>query len=123
MSFETPNIRGLKVLDEGITIANPAESMNFTGAGLVASAIGPNVTVDGSGGSSGTEVRNEAVSGTVDGVNVTFTIAHTPTAGTLQLYLNGARLKAGTDYSLVGTTITFTYAPPDPSIITADYLY
>jgi hypothetical protein len=51
----------------------------------------------------------ETPGGTIDGVNATFTLAHTPSpAAGLQLFLNGQELTQGTDYTLTGATITFT---------------
>lgn len=58
---------------------------------------------------------NEIPSGFVDGTNVTFTLSHTPTQPNLILVLLGgvivSQLGAPPDYSIVGNTITFTYAP------------
>lgn len=76
------------------------------------------------GTNSGTSVVEETPSGTIDGINVTFTLAHTPTAGTVRLFLNGARQQAGGgDYTISGATITFNSAPPTGSILLADYQY
>ena len=59
-------------------------------------------------------VINETPSGVIDGINVTFTLDHTP-AGQIMLYLNGQYLApgAGEDYTLSGLTITMA-APPVP---------
>lgn len=67
-------------------------------------------------------VFSEVPSGTVNGSNVTFTIANTATSGTLRIFNNGLRLKATTDYSLSGTTITFVSAPLTGDLLLADYL-
>lgn len=68
-------------------------------------------------------VSNEVPSGTVNGSNTAFTLANTPTAGTVQLYLNGVRLQpgAGNDYTLSGLTITMLYAPQTGDQLLADY--
>lgn len=68
---------------------------------------------------------NETPSGTVNGVNDTFTLAHTPIpAGSLQLTVNGQLMKAnGTDYTLTTNSIVFVTAPPTGSIIIAWYRY
>jgi hypothetical protein len=50
-------------------------------------------------------------SGTINGSNVTFTLASTPTSNSLSLYLNGVLQTPNVDYTLSGTTITFTTAP------------
>jgi hypothetical protein len=54
-------------------------------------------------------VYNEVPTGTVNGVNTDFTLANTPTAGTVAVYKNGIRqlVGAGNDYTISGTTITF----------------
>ena len=51
---------------------------------------------------------NETPSGVIDGSNVTFTLAHTPTGGQIMLYLNGQYMTVGVgeDYILSGITIT-----------------
>jgi hypothetical protein len=70
-------------------------------------------------------VTGETPSGTVNGSNVTFMLAHAPATGTLQLYRNGVRQQAGSgaDYTLSGSTITFNAAPPSGDILIADYRY
>lgn len=56
-----------------------------------------------SGGSSGTFVTNEVVSGS----GTSWTLANTPVAGTVQLYGNGQRLiPGGVDYTITGAAIT-----------------
>lgn len=68
-------------------------------------------------------VDDETPSGTVNGANVTFTIANTPIAGSVKLFLNGVRLKvgAGNDYTISGATITMLTAPLTGEVLTADY--
>lgn len=58
-------------------------------------------------------VIEETPSGTINGSNTTFTLANTPTSGTVKLYLNGVRQKsgAGNDYTITTNTITMTTAP------------
>lgn len=54
----------------------------------------------------------EVPSGTVNSVNVTFTLAHIPSpASSLQLQLGRQPQIQGTDYTLSGATITYTTAP------------
>ena len=62
-------------------------------------------------------------SGTINGVNTTFTLPETPDTSSLSLYLNGAYQTeiATTDYTLVGTTITFGTAPLTGSTLRAKY--
>lgn len=56
-----------------------------------------------------THVVSETPSGTINGSNAAFTIAATPATGTLRLYKNGLRQRAGAgnDYTLSGSTITY----------------
>lgn len=69
-------------------------------------------------------VFDETPSGTVNGSNVTFTLANTPTAGTVRLHINGYRLRAGSgnDYTLSGASITMLTAPLTGEILVADYM-
>lgn len=71
-------------------------------------------------GGSGTPVYNEAVSGSA----TTWTLAHTPVAGTLRLYANGQRLTEGAlnDFTLSGTTITTNLSWSTGALL-ADYEY
>lgn len=65
----------------------------------------------------------ETPSGTIDGANGSFTVAHAPTVGSLKLYLNGQRLRDGTDYTYTGSNITMTTLPFSGDILLADYRY
>lgn len=56
-------------------------------------------------------VYNEVPTGTINGSNTAFTVANTPTAGTLMLYSDGLRMTPTTDYSITGTSITMVVAP------------
>jgi hypothetical protein len=69
-------------------------------------------------------VIEETPSGSVNGSNTTFTLANTPTTGTLQVYLNGLRQKsgAGNDYTLSTNVISFTTAPIAGDVIIATYM-
>lgn len=56
-------------------------------------------------------VDGETPSGTLNGVNATFTLAQTPApASSLELYRNGLVQTVGVDYTLSGNTITFLTA-------------
>jgi hypothetical protein len=50
-------------------------------------------------------LTREVPSGTVNGLNATFTLSRIP--GLLLLYNNGLLLTSGNDYTLSGLTITF----------------
>jgi hypothetical protein len=56
-------------------------------------------------------VRSETPAGTVDGVNVTYTLANTPVVGTEMVFVNGQLQDAGAgnDYTISGTAITMLY--------------
>ena len=67
-------------------------------------------------------VDDETPTGAIDGVNTTFTLAHTPTAGFV-LFFNGVRAKAST-YSVTGDVLTMVAAPantPEVDDITVQY--
>jgi hypothetical protein len=69
-------------------------------------------------------VIRETPAGTINGVNVTFTLAATPVAGTEQLFLNGILQEpgAGNDYTISGATITMLAAPDTNARLKACYL-
>lgn len=58
-------------------------------------------------------VDKEIPSGAINGSNVTFTLANTPTAGSEHVYLNGVLQEsgAGNDYTITGAIITYLTAP------------
>lgn len=66
---------------------------------------------------------NETPSGSINDVNVTFTLASAPApAASLELYLNGQLMTAGgVDYTLSSLTITMVTAPPTGSVMRANY--
>lgn len=67
-------------------------------------------------------VDDETPAGTIDGNNTEFTIASMPSpVSSLKVYLNGARQRITTDYTLSGRTITFVTAPLTDSILLVDY--
>lgn len=70
------------------------------------------------GGGGGTEVWSEVVSGSA----TTWTLANTPTAGTVRLYANGQRLTPTVDYSIAAAVIT-TVLSWSAGTVLADYEY
>lgn len=87
-----------------------------SGTSLTDSEIATIQQIDGGG----YFIYNEIPSGTINGVNDTFTLANTPAPATsLQLTLQGVLLIAGTDYTLSGDTITMTSPPPTGAILLA----
>lgn len=68
----------------------------------------------------------EVPTGSINGANTTFTLAHTPSpAADLQLYLNGQQLiaGAGADYTLATSTITMAAAPQTNDKLIAFYRF
>jgi hypothetical protein len=66
---------------------------------------------------------DETPSGTVNGVNDTFTLSKAPVNGSLKLFRGGARQRVTEDYTLSGRTIVFTIPPVVGEILLADYRY
>jgi hypothetical protein len=67
-------------------------------------------------------IDDETPTGTVNGVNTDFTIAHIPSpTSSLKVYVNGQRMRITTDYTFSGQIITFLTAPPTGSILLVDY--
>ena len=66
----------------------------------------------------------ETPSGTINGSNTAFTLGNTPLENdAVLLFLNGLMQgPGGTDYSLSGTSITFTTAPATNSDLRAFYI-
>jgi hypothetical protein len=113
-----------------LTVDNLSGSLTRLSNGSSYLVAGTGVTI--SSGSSGqititnaspsiTLEWNERLSGTVDGVNTTFTLAHTPVSSqTIMVFLNGMLLEqgAGNDFTIAGSTVTLSEAPlPDSKII------
>lgn len=110
-------------MDEGVTVVNPATSMDFVGAGVTTTNPSPGkASVAIPGGSGGNAVYGELPT---DNANGTYTLAHTPIAGTVIVYKNGARqnVGAGNDYTISGSTITRldTYISTDVFLV--DYQF
>jgi hypothetical protein len=73
---------------------------------------------------SSTNLYQETPSGTINGLNTSFTLAHTPTASTnVNLFMNGVQQQqgAGNDYTISSATITYLTAPPTGSKLVALY--
>lgn len=91
------------------------------------------IKLDGSSlslGSGGIKVNTakfivrETPSGTMDGANVTFTLASTPVSGKEEVYLNGVLQEpgAGNDYTISAATITYLTAPLSTDRLRVSYL-
>lgn len=79
--------------------------------------------VNSSGLTSSNFVDKETPSGSVNGSNVTFTLADTPVSGSEHVYLNGLLQESGSgnDYTISGTTITMAAAPLSGEKIRVSY--
>lgn len=69
-------------------------------------------------------IVREPPSGSINGVNTTFTLANTPVAGTEQVFLNGLLQEPGgsNDYTISGDTITYNTAPETGDRLVVTYL-
>lgn len=114
---------GHTIEDEGTPLTQRT-NLNFVGSGVAVTDDAGNdatvVTIDGGGGTA--NAYAETPSGTVNSSNVTFTLANTPgdTDGVLVL-LDGVTQYNGLDYTVSGSTITFSSAPATGSSIFAYY--
>jgi Avian adenovirus fibre, N-terminal len=68
-------------------------------------------------------VTRETPTGAINGVNATFTLASTPTAGTEEVFLNGLLLEpgAGNDYNIASATITMLVVPQTGDRLKVNY--
>lgn len=65
---------------------------------------------------------DETPSGTVNGSNVTFTLANTPhESESVDVFVDGLKMRSGVDYTFTGVTITFTTAPALGQSIEVNY--
>ena len=69
----------------------------------------------------GTFADNETPTGSINGSNTTFTLAHTPSpAASLNCFENGLQQRAGgADYALATATMTYGVAPPTGRLLCA----
>lgn len=117
-------VGSLVYVDQGTTQAEYRYFCTSNSGGTLGSTA-VTYTQDASGSlATSNFVTEETPSGSINGSNVTFTLANTPTTGILKLYLNGVRQKsgAGNDYTLSTNTITMTTAPVSGDVLIADYM-
>lgn len=69
-------------------------------------------------------ISNEIPSGDINSINKIFTLANTPSPGTVRVMLNGSVQTPGVglDYTISGATITFTKAPRTNSELLVHYI-
>jgi len=101
-------------IEEGTTYADTIWlCTSNTGGTLGTTAITFNQIPSTAGLTASNFVTNETPAGTVNGSNVTFTLAATPTAGSEEVYIENVKLisGAGNDYTISGAVITMLAAP------------
>jgi hypothetical protein len=114
----------LVAVEEGTTYADQLFLCTSNAGGtLGTTAINWNSINAAAGLTESNFVDNEVPSGTINGSNTAFTLANTPIAGSVKLYLNGVRQEAGAgnDYTISGATITMLDAPLAGDKLLADY--
>lgn len=129
-----------KILNANVTlakIANASANSKLVGSGAAGSGsayteitLGTNLTMSGTtlnAGGSASFVTGEVPTGLVNGINLIYVLANTPVSGSVALYRNGVRMRAGSgkDYTISGATITFETggAPLTGEDLEADYRY
>jgi hypothetical protein len=110
---------GIAVNTDNSTIEKNSNNLRVKPGGIGETELG-----------SGTYLRiakyivRETPSGSVNGSNSTFTLAHTPVVGSEQVYLNGILQEpgSGNDYTISGDTISYENAPLTGDRIRVTYL-
>lgn len=109
----------LTIADEGSNLSTAATTLNFVGAGVIASGTGATKTITISGGSGGgVNVQGEVRAYTGDGSTTGYTVTSGANATNVMVFLNGVFQRPTTDYSVSGTTLTFGTAPVNGDVIT-----
>ncbi len=91
---------GLQITSNSLGIKLADGSLTLSGSGLSVTNPVPNFAV------------REVPTGTINGSNAAFVLAHTPTAGSEEVFLNGLLMQVGSgnDYTISAATITFETA-------------
>lgn len=71
---------------------------------------------------SNTNILEEELVGTKNGINVIFTISYSPAANTFVLFQNGVKIN-NLDYTVESTTVTMDVAPQSDDLLTCLYSY
>lgn len=105
-----PKFQGQQIHGGGLPSQTGNSGKFLTTDGLQASWDAPSSAVS--------FADNEVPTGTIDGTNMTFTFAHTPTTGSLQLFADGSfrQVGASNDYTITGAVVTLAQ-PPLQSIV------
>ena len=68
-------------------------------------------------------MKNEIPMGEINGVNVFFSVRYTYQAGTLEVFLNGIKLKEQEDYEELGSNVfMMKYAPIQGDLFVVNYI-
>lgn len=100
-------------LKDGNSVASAIFESSTSAGVILRGQIDPatgRILVTTSGGGSGGTGTWYSVSGTIDGVNTTFTIAVSPASDILLFLARQPQMKT-TDFTLSGSTITYVTAP------------
>jgi hypothetical protein len=100
----------LAIQRSNVLLASDVKVLDFIGAGVSVADLGGGVIAVTIPGASLGTIYTETPTGTVDGVNTTYTTAHTITT-ILSFAINGQFIHPS-DYSIAGSTITFGTALP-----------
>lgn len=115
----------LVVVEEGTTLADKIYLCSSNAGGTLGTTAITWQEVGVGGGSllNSNFVDKELPAGSINGSNVTFTLANTPVAGSVHLYLNGLLQDegGGFDYTISGATITMVTAPASGERLVASY--
>lgn len=101
------------VIEEGTTLADTLWICTSNQGGTIGTtAITFSQLSTGGGLTASNFVVRETPSGLVNGTNVTYTLANTPTSGTESVKINGNEIEpgSGNDYTITGNTITMLTA-------------
>ena len=105
----------ITIKDEGSALSTAASSINFVGAGVTASGTGVDKTITIAGSNTTNNIIRETFTG--NGSTTAFTLTNSFTTDGAVVFYNGQHLTPTTDYSISGSTLTFTFAPVNSSEI------
>jgi filamentous hemagglutinin len=110
----------IPIYDEGNLLTSAVGSLNFVGAGVTATAVGNAVTVTiegggGAGGGSTTGYSSQTFVG--NGVQNTATVTSGATSNSVLVAENGILQTPDTDYTVSGTTLTFSTPPASNTLV------
>jgi hypothetical protein len=114
----------LVYVENGTTLADTRFFCTSNSGGTLDVTAVTYVQDNAAGMTSANFVFEEIPSGSLNGLNTTFTLAFTPVTNKVKPYLNGIRLRSGVgnDYTISGATITLSSAPTSSDILTVDYI-